>query len=113
MSAETMLYAATLREAVAAIAAGRMTARALADAQLARIAMTDAAIAAWEGLDPAHVQAEAQRCDDARNSGTNGGPLAGVGIGVKDIIATADLPTTMGSVISNLFSSINSALSSA
>jgi amidase len=94
-----MLHASTLREAVAAIAAGRLTARALAESQLARIAATDATIDAWETLDPAYVRAQAQRCDDARDTEANRGLLAGIGIGVKDIIATADLPTTMGSKI--------------
>jgi amidase len=72
-----------------------MTAAALAESQLARIAATDAAIGAWETLDPAHVRREAARCDAQKTAGL----LAGVGIGVKDIIATADLPTTMGSPI--------------
>jgi Asp-tRNA(Asn)/Glu-tRNA(Gln) amidotransferase A subunit family amidase len=95
---DSALHTLTLREAVAAIAAGRVTARELADAQLARIAATDAAIEAWEALDPAHVRSEARRCDDARTQGI-AGPLTGIGIAVKDIIATVDLPTTMGSPI--------------
>ena len=98
MSLESKLHASTLHGAAAALASGRVTARALADAQLARIAATDAGIEAWEMLDPVHVRAEAQRCDDARNAGSKG-PLAGIGIGVKDIVATVDLPTTMGSKI--------------
>ena len=95
---DSALHTLTLREAVAAIAAGRLTARELADAQLARIAATDASIEAWEALDPAHVRSEAQRCDEAQTRGS-AGPLAGIGIAVKDIIATVDLPTTMGSPI--------------
>ncbi len=95
MTKATPLYALTMTEAAAAIAAGGLTALALADAQLARVAKTDAAIAAWETLDAAHVRACARASDDARGTG----PLAGIGVGVKDIIATADLPTTMGSPI--------------
>ncbi len=95
MTTEASPHALTMLEARAAMAAGRLTAHALAEAQLARIAATDAAIAAWETLDPAHVRAEARRCDDARGTG----PLAGIGVGVKDIIATRDLPTTMGSAV--------------
>jgi len=98
VSEDSRLHALTLRDAAAAMAEHHVTARALADAQLARIAATDAAIEAWEALDPAYVRSEAQRCDDARNEGI-AGPLAGIGIAVKDIIATADLPTTMGSPI--------------
>ncbi|MFO1397775.1 MAG: amidase [Burkholderiales bacterium] len=85
----------TLRDAATAIAGHRLTATALADAQLARIALTDRAIEAWESLDPAHVRREAARCD---RDGV-AGPLAGIGIGVKDIIDTADVDTTMGSPI--------------
>ncbi|MEO8754942.1 MAG: amidase, partial [Casimicrobiaceae bacterium] len=95
MSGDAPLHAATLGEAAAAIASGQSSALALADAQLARIAATDATIQAWEVLDPAHVRAAAQRSDALHGKGS----LAGIGIGVKDIIATADLPTTMGSPI--------------
>ena len=91
----TPLHALTMTEALAAIAAGTSTARALADAQLARVAATDGAIEAWETLDPAHVRAAAGACDAALKPL----PLAGIGVGVKDIIATADLRTTMGSPI--------------
>lgn len=85
----------TLAAAVEALAAGRVTAQALAAEQLARVEATDTAIGAWETLDPAHVRREARRADGVRSAG----PLAGIGVGVKDIIATADLPTTMGSAI--------------
>ena len=54
-----------LTAAADAIAAGTLTARALADAQLARVAATDAAIEAWAHLDAAHVRAEADRLDAA------------------------------------------------
>ncbi len=57
--------------------------------------MTDAAVEAWAALDPDHVQREAARWDEARRPGT----LGGIGIGIKDIVNTADLPTTMGSPI--------------
>lgn len=85
----------TLVAAADAIAARRVTATALAEAELARIAARAGDIEAWETLDPDHVRREAARCD--RESVT--GPLAGIGVGVKDIIDTADLVTTMGSPI--------------
>jgi len=91
------LHALTLTEAAAGIASGRFHARALADAQLARIAATDATIEAWAHLDPTAVHAAADRADAAPKAGR--GPLHGVGIGVKDIIATAEAPTQMGSPI--------------
>jgi len=107
------LHALTLTEAADRIAAGKFSARALADAQLTRIAATDAAIEAWAHLDPAQVRAAAKRCDAAHMPRsdpahaergdsvriTRRGPLHGIGIGVKDIIATADQPTQMGSPV--------------
>ena len=94
---EPKLHAMPLTAVAGAIAAGTLTARALADAELARVDATDPAIEAWAHLDPNHVRAEADRCD--AHHATNHGPLSGLGIGVKDIIATADLPTQMGSPV--------------
>ncbi len=102
----TALHAMTLTAAADAMAAGTLTARALADAQLARVAATDAAIEAWAHLDAAHVRAEADRLDaapravnGASHGATGRGPLHGIGIGVKDIVDTSDAPTQMGSAI--------------
>ncbi len=90
------LHSMPLTEAIAAIAQGTLRARSLADAELERIAMTDATIGAWAHLDPDHVRACAERCDA---SASRTGLLHGMGIGVKDIIATADYPTEMGSAV--------------
>jgi Asp-tRNA(Asn)/Glu-tRNA(Gln) amidotransferase A subunit family amidase len=86
-----------LGAAAKAIAEGTLTARALAEAELARVEATDGAIDAWVHLDTAQVRAEADRFDAGR--APDRGPLHGVGIGVKDIIGTADAPTQMGSPI--------------
>jgi Asp-tRNA(Asn)/Glu-tRNA(Gln) amidotransferase A subunit family amidase len=88
-------YTLTLIEAVESLAERQFTALQLAEAQLVRVRTTDAAVCAWETLDPDHVRREAVRWDAAHAPG----PLGGVGIGVKDIIDTADLPTTIGSPI--------------
>jgi Asp-tRNA(Asn)/Glu-tRNA(Gln) amidotransferase A subunit family amidase len=88
-------HALSLTVAAAALAEHRFSARALADAELACIDATDSQIDAWATLDRAHVRSEADRCDLANASGL----LAGIGIGVKDIIATRALPTGMGSPI--------------
>jgi amidase len=93
---DSHLHALTLTAAADAIASGTLTARSLAEAQLARIEATDGVIEAWAHFDPARVRAEADKCDAA--AGTRG-PLSGIGIGIKDIIATADQPTEMGSPI--------------
>ena len=86
-----------LAAATDAITGGTLTARAFAEGLLARVAATDPAIDAWAHIDPQYVRAEADRCD--AQDASKRGPLFGVGIGVKDIIATADQPTQMGSPI--------------
>lgn len=86
---------ASIAEARAALEAGDTTALQLADAQLARIRETDDAIGAWESLDPAYVREQA-RAADAKGCP---GSLGGIGIGVKDIIATDDHPTSAGTPI--------------
>ena len=88
-------YTLTLTEGAEAIAEHQMTAAALAATQLTRVRITDAAVCAWETLDTAHVVREAARRDDAPGRGS----LHGVGIGIKDIIDTDDLPTTRGTPI--------------
>jgi Asp-tRNA(Asn)/Glu-tRNA(Gln) amidotransferase A subunit family amidase len=77
------------------MAAGTLTALALAESQLARIAATDGAIGAWETFDASHVKEQARRADEAGRPGI----LGGIGIGVKDIIATDDHPTSAGTPI--------------
>ncbi|MEO8753644.1 MAG: amidase [Casimicrobiaceae bacterium] len=95
MTSDLRRYTLTLTEAAEAIAERRLTAAELATAQLARVRATDAAVEAWATLDPEHVQRESGRWDAVPRAG----PLGGIGIGVKDIIATAELATTMGSRI--------------
>jgi Asp-tRNA(Asn)/Glu-tRNA(Gln) amidotransferase A subunit family amidase len=91
----------SLSEAIAAIAAGKMTAAAYAKALLARIDATDVAIDAWAYLDRAGIAAEAARLDalPARERG----PLHGAPIGVKDIVHTTRMPTRMGSTAFSAF----------
>ena len=82
-------------EAAEAIAAGTLTSEALVRDCLARIDARDPAIAAWTHLDPEQALAQARDRDRAPTSG----PLHGVPVGIKDIIDTADMPTTYGSPI--------------
>lgn len=86
-----------LAAAARATIAGTLSARSLAEANLARIATTDAAVEAWAYLDPVRVLARTERYD-AVVAGRRG-PLHGVGVGVKDIIDTTEMPTEMGSPI--------------
>ncbi|MEO8344995.1 MAG: amidase [Betaproteobacteria bacterium] len=93
MTEDLRRYTLTLTEAAEAIAERRLTAVELATAQLARVRATDAAVEAWVTLDADRTLREASHWD----ASPHGGSLGGIGVGVKDIIATADLPTTMGS----------------
>jgi Asp-tRNA(Asn)/Glu-tRNA(Gln) amidotransferase A subunit family amidase len=65
------------------------------DACLQRIADRDTEIRAWTTVDAEYARAQARALD----SGPVGGPLHGIPIAVKDIIATAMLPTAYGSPI--------------
>jgi len=78
-------YASTLRAAVRAIRDGATTSVAYTRSLLDRIAATDAEVRAWAHLDREAALRAALACDAPGRAGS----LAGVGIGVKDIIATA------------------------
>lgn len=75
------------------LASGRLTARAVTEAHLERIAERESDVRAWKHLDADGARAAA----DAVDRGSTRGLLAGVPIGVKDVIATADMPTGYGS----------------
>ncbi len=91
------LHALGLVDAVQGLRSGRFTAEAYTRALLDRTTAHDAAIQAWAWLDaPAALQA-ARRADAQRQCGTALGALHGIPVGVKDIYATAGVPTEMGS----------------
>ena len=77
------------------VARGHFTAEAVIRACLERIESRDRQVKAWAYIEPDLAIAQARAVD--RNS--EKGPLAGVPIGVKDIIDTFDMPTDMGSPI--------------
>ena len=80
------------REGVAAVRAGRLAPRDWAEGCLARIAARDGEVRAWAALDPEAVRG-------AADAAPTEGLLAGLPFGVKDVFATADLPTGCGSPI--------------
>jgi amidase len=82
-------------DALAQIAAGRLTAEALTRACLDRVALRDPVVRAFAWVDPERALDEARRCD---RSGRRGA-LFGLPFGVKDIIDTHDMPTQCGSPI--------------
>jgi Asp-tRNA(Asn)/Glu-tRNA(Gln) amidotransferase A subunit family amidase len=84
----------TASEAAARLAAGTLTAEALTRDCLER-ASARAEVKAWAWLDPEHALAQARAADRAGRPGL----LAGVPVGVKDVIDTVDMPTQHGSPI--------------
>ena len=85
----------TATEIVAAIGQGRATGEAVVRTCLDRIAAREGDVHAWAHLDPEAALAAARTFD---TSGKRG-PLAGVPLGIKDIIATFDMPTEWGTPI--------------
>jgi Asp-tRNA(Asn)/Glu-tRNA(Gln) amidotransferase A subunit family amidase len=96
---EAMVARANLVEVAAALREGRVSSHVYTEQLLARIRERDPAIDAWVTLDEARALRLAVECDARRASGADLGPLHGVPVGMKDIVATADLPTEMGSPI--------------
>ena len=86
-------------EALAALAAGTLTAEALTCACLDRVAERESVVHAFAWLEPERALAEARERDGHRAAGHDCGPLHGLPIGVKDIIDTHDMPTQCGSPI--------------
>ena len=78
-------------EAARRIAAGRLAPAELVEACLDRIAAREPQVRAFSSLDPALPRRAAARPPS--------GPLAGLPVGVKDVLDTADLPSEYGSPI--------------
>lgn len=85
----------TATEASQRIAAKQLTAEALVQSCLDRVAQRESVIGAWEYIDPDAILSEARK----RDGETPRGPLHGIPVGIKDIIDTADMPTRMASPI--------------
>jgi Asp-tRNA(Asn)/Glu-tRNA(Gln) amidotransferase A subunit family amidase len=77
------------------VRAGQATALSSCNAALERIAKTESAIHAWCHLDEAAARHTAEALDAAGPTGS----LAGVPVGIKDIIDTVDQPTENGTSI--------------
>ncbi len=93
------LGAYTALEARDRIASGTLSAAALCESYLQRIAAREREIGAFAHLDEAQVRAAAKAADDYRGTGRPLGALHGLPVGIKDIIDTADMPTENGTVI--------------
>jgi aspartyl-tRNA(Asn)/glutamyl-tRNA(Gln) amidotransferase subunit A len=82
-----------------AIGAGDLSAVDVTRAHLDRIAAVDERVHAFLHVDSEGALAAAARVDAARAAGEPLGPLAGVPVAVKDVVATRGVPSTAGSKI--------------
>ena len=87
-----MITCRSAAEIAAAVAGGESTALAETEAVLAQISAREDSVHAWRFLDPDLARAKARAVDAVPLKGS----LAGAGVGLKDIIDTADLPTENG-----------------
>ena len=83
------------RAIVAAVARRELTVEAVTRAYVERISVSESRVRAWQFFDPAQAIDTARALDRAGPHGA----LQGLPIGVKDLIDTADMPTTYGSPI--------------
>jgi Asp-tRNA(Asn)/Glu-tRNA(Gln) amidotransferase A subunit family amidase len=73
-----------------------LTSEALVQACIDRIERREPEVRAWHYFDPGHALAQAREADARLRNGEPPGRLHGLPVGIKDIIATADMPTEDG-----------------
>ncbi|MFF5052305.1 Asp-tRNA(Asn)/Glu-tRNA(Gln) amidotransferase subunit GatA [Micromonospora sp. NPDC000663] len=89
----------TATEIAALVAGGETSAVEVTLAHLDRIAAVDDRVRAFLHVDTDGALAAARAVDERRAAGEELGPLAGVPVAVKDVLATRGVPTTVGSKI--------------
>ena len=92
-----MALPSTIAEAGAALRRGEISAVVLTQELLARAKATQDTIAAFITITEVSALAAAQAADAELRQGIDRGPLHGIPLGIKDIIATSDAPTTANS----------------
>lgn len=90
---------ATATETAAAVKAGKITALAVTEAALARIASVDKTLNAYTAVTAERAIAQAKAVDAAIAKGQEPGPLAGATFAVKNLFDVAGIPTRAGSKI--------------
>ncbi|MFC3504932.1 Asp-tRNA(Asn)/Glu-tRNA(Gln) amidotransferase subunit GatA [Micromonospora krabiensis] len=89
----------TAAEIAGLVAGGETSAVEVTQAHLDRIAAVDEQVHAFLHVDGEGALAAARAVDERRAAGEPLGPLAGVPVAVKDVLATKGVPTTVGSKI--------------
>ncbi|MFN7594818.1 MAG: amidase family protein, partial [bacterium] len=86
-----------IRALFAAMAKDDITAEALVQRYLDRIAAVDGQVKAWVHVLADSALAEARALDAERKAGNIRGPLHGIPVGIKDVIDVRGLPTRANS----------------
>jgi aspartyl-tRNA(Asn)/glutamyl-tRNA(Gln) amidotransferase subunit A len=89
----------TLSEAAAALRDGALTSVGLTEGLIARADLLDECLGTYQSRSDASALDAARRADTELEAGVDRGPLHGIPIGIKDVIAVADGPTTAGSLV--------------
>ncbi len=89
--------ALSARDCASAIRDGTLTAAALLEDCLDRIALRESEVQAWNHLDIDGARHQAKQADSRQAAGLPLGPLHGLPIGIKDVFDTCDMPSEYGS----------------
>jgi len=89
----------TIDSAREAIASGKTSATALAELHYDRIASLDGKINSFLALSRVRAMTQAQKIDEMAAKGEALPPLAGVPVGIKDVLVMQGAPATAGSLI--------------
>ncbi len=93
------IFSISTNELVAKMRNGDISSVEVCKAYLERIKKYENDVKAWSFLDKKNLLEKAEEADEYRKSGKPIGPLHGLPIAIKDIIATYDMPTECGSVL--------------
>jgi aspartyl-tRNA(Asn)/glutamyl-tRNA(Gln) amidotransferase subunit A len=99
VEAKRLVETWTVAKARAAVVEGRVLAAALAEEHYERIAAVDPEIHSFLALTRERAMAQAEKVDAAVKAGDQVGPLAGVPVGIKDVLTVKGVVTTAGSKI--------------
>ena len=93
------IYSLSTNELVAKLRSGDVSSVEVCNAYIDRVNKYEKDVKAWSFLDKKNLLEKAEEADVYRKTGKPTGPLHGLPIAVKDIIATYDMPTECGSIL--------------